>query len=77
MNDYERKVYNRIGELSQEGKFSTDFYVSTLKLCANYLNLKTIKEFADEVGKSPQGIRRYRKNNIIKIRNIQYIINNE
>jgi hypothetical protein len=48
-----------------------------LKQCEEYLNLKSISEYAKSIGKTPQGVRRYSKKNIIKICNFQIIIDND
>ena len=77
MNDYERKILTQIGTLYQEGKLTDEFLVSNLKQCEDYLNLKSISEYAKSIGKTSQGVRMYRKKNIIKICNVQMVIDND
>ena len=77
MNDYERKILTQIGTLYQEGKLTDEFMVSNLKQCEEYLNLKSISEYAKSIGKTPQGVRRYSNKNIIKICNFQMIKDND
>ncbi len=75
MTDYEQKIYNRIGNLIHEGKLSTEFLVSNLKLSAEYLNLQRVSEYGKENDKSTQGLRGAK--NIIKICGYQLIYNND
>ena len=77
MTDYERKILTQIGTLYQEGKLTDEFMVSNMKQCEEYLNLKSISEYAKSIGKTSQGVRMYRKKNIIKICNFQMIIDND
>lgn len=74
MTDYEQKIYNRIGQLIQNGKLSNDFLVSNLKLSVDYLNLKRVSDYSKENDKSTQGLRGNK--NIIKICGYQLIIDN-
>ena len=70
--EYLYKLEKRINDIG----VSNDFLVSIMKLCETYLNLQRISVYSKENRKTPQGMRKYRKNNIIKICDYQLIIDN-
>ena len=76
MTDVEKSYLDRLENKIYSGDISNEFLVSLMKLSETYLGLIRIKDYAKEVGKTEQSIRRYHKNNIIKICNHQLIINN-
>lgn len=49
--------------------------VQLIELCGNYLNLKTIPDYAKENNISYNGVKKYR--NVIRIFNIKFVIDNE
>lgn len=77
MTNKEQDVLNRIEELIIKGELKNEFLVSNLKLMCVFLNLKTVKQYSNNIKKSTQGIRKYQKEKIIKICDKQFVIDNE
>jgi len=74
MTDYEINTLNRIGQLVQEGKLSNEFLVNTCKLCADFLNLQKVAEYAKEKGISRQAAY---KHDVVEIFGTKFVIDNE
>lgn len=75
MTQKEQNIINRIEEIILTEGVSNEFLVSTLKLCAFYLQLERVSETAKKENKTTQGIRKFR--NIVKICGYQLTINND
>lgn len=58
-----------------ENNISNVFLIQLIELGFNYLNLKTIPQYAKDNNMSYNGVKKYRK--IIKIRNMKYVIDND
>jgi hypothetical protein len=75
LSDYERKSLQKLGESIYQGKWSNDGLVQLIELSSDHLNLLSIQEYADKIGKSYNGIKKTRKT--VKLLNHKYIIDNE
>lgn len=77
MTEIEQQYIDRLERKIHTDGVTNDFLVSLLKLSETYLQLTRIKEYASQVNKSEQAIRRYDTNAIVKVCNYQLVINNE
>ena len=77
LTEYEQKVINRLGELCHEGKLSNECMVQIVKLLSqDFLQLKTIQQYADGLGISYQAARKH-KLPIVTLFEKQLFIDNE
>ena len=73
LSDYEIRAINKFGQTVLYGQWSKDGLVSLLKaITDNFLQLKRVKQFADENNRTTQGLRNH--SDIIEICNYQMII---
>lgn len=57
------------------GELENKSLVEIIKLCSDYLNLRTVNEYHKEKGLSKQGIYKYR--DTFKIRTFTFVIDND
>jgi hypothetical protein len=67
------KILKFISEKHQSEELDNDSLVSICVLCFDYLNLKTISQFAKENGKSYRGVKEFNKN-IISINKNKFVM---
>ena len=71
-----KKLINFIGVKFQNGELENDGLVQIIELANNFLNLTTISEYAKQVGKSYNGVKRFKKIDI-EIGGVKFIVNND
>lgn len=72
MTDKELNIINRIGELIVNGELNTEAQVKIIELVNQFLDLKTISNFARENKMSYNGVKNFRKH--IKIGGVKFIV---
>jgi hypothetical protein len=77
MSELGQEYLQRLEKRVVEKGVSNEFLVSLLKLSETYLNLQRLSDYAKENNKTTQGLRRFKKDKIIKICDYQLIINND
>jgi hypothetical protein len=75
MTEYELLALKKLEESIQSGKWSNDGLVQLIELIGQYLNIKSIPEYAKENRLSYNGVKKCRT--IIKLFNNKYVIDNE
>jgi hypothetical protein len=75
ISDYESNALNKFCESVQNDKWSNEGIVQLIELAGSFLNLKSIQDYADYVGKSYNGIKKTKK--ITVLFNNKYIIDND
>ena len=73
--DNTKKLIGFVAKNYESGKLDNDSLVQLIELAAQYLNLKTIAEYAKTNKISYNGAKNYRKH--LKISGIKFIANNE
>lgn len=71
------KLNNFVGKKIQNNELSNDDLVELIKLCGDYLNLKTIPDYAKAEKISYPGVLKRKNIEIVKIFNTKYVIDNE
>ena len=74
LSDYEQKSLQKLGETIQSGKWTNAGLVQLIELCGDFLNIKTIPDYAKETGVSYNGVKKFRK--IKTIFNVKFVIEN-
>lgn len=75
MTDAEINTIDRLGKYIHEGNLSNEAIVKIIELCGDFLNLKTISDYAKENNISYNGAKRFRTN--VTLFNTKFIIENE
>lgn len=75
LTEYEDKSLQKLGEAIHEGKWSNEGLVQLIELAGEFLNLKSIQEFANQKGKSYNGIKKTKQ--ITRLFGHKYIIDND
>lgn len=75
LSDYEINCLNKLGESIQSGRWSNDGLVQLIELCGDFLNMKTIPDYAKQAGISYNGAKKFRT--VKKIFNVKFIIDNK
>ena len=75
LSEYEINSLNRLGESIQSGKWTNAGLVQLIELCGDFLNIKTIPNYAKENQISYNGAKKFR--NKVKIFNVNFIIENK
>lgn len=75
LSDYEQKSLEKLGETIQIGKWTNAGLVQLIELCGDFLNIKTIPDYAKETGLSYNGAKKFR--NVKTIFNTKFIIDNK
>lgn len=73
--DNTKKLIDFVAKNYEAGQLDDDSLVQLIELAAQYLNLKTIAEYARLNKLSYNGVKNYRKS--IQISKVKFIINNE
>lgn len=73
LTDKEINVINRIGELIVNGELQTDAQVKIIELVNQFLDLKTIANYARDNKMSYNGVKNFRR--LISINNVKFVIN--
>ena len=71
------KLNDFVGIKIQNNELSNDDLVELIKLCGDYLNLKTIPDYAKAEKISYPGVLKRKNIEIVKIFNTKYVIDNE
>lgn len=71
------KLNDFVGRKIQNNELSNDDLVELIKLCGDYLNLKTIPDYAKAEKISYPGVLKRKNIEIIKIFNTKYVIDND
>lgn len=71
------KLNNFVCKKIQNNELSNDDLVELIKLCGDYLNLKTIPDYAKAEKISYPGVLKRKNIEIVKIFNTKYVIDNE
>lgn len=74
MTEKEQYILNEIEKAIFEGQISNEFLVENIKLSAQYLGLKTIKQYANDNKITPQAV--YKAKKYIKLIDTKFIIDN-
>ena len=61
MTDYEVKSIEKLGKTIHQGKWTNGGLVKLIKLAGDFLNIKTIPNYARFVGKSYPGVLKTKK----------------
>jgi hypothetical protein len=78
LNEYEDLSLNKLGKTIHEGRWSNSGLVEIIKLCGEYLNLKTVPDYCKETGMSyPGAIKETKDRKVEVIFNVKFIIVNE
>jgi len=75
MTDKEEKATERFYKFVVKNDVSNEFLVEIIKLSGNFLNLRTISDYARENNLSYQGVKTSRT--IQKIFNVKFVIDNK
>ncbi len=75
MTELEQVILNKIAKLVYEGKLSNDFLVQNIEQSGDFLNLKTISDYAKDNQISYNGAKNFR--NKVILFNTKFIIDNE
>lgn len=75
LTEYERNALNKLGQSIIDGKWSNTGLVELIKLSGDFLNIKTIPNYAKSVGKTYPGVLKTKK--VTEIFNVKFIIDNE
>lgn len=65
LSEYERESLKKLGESIHERKWSNDGLVQLIELVGTFLNLKSIQQYANDKGKTYNGIKKAKKARII------------
>jgi len=74
LSEKEQKILNRIEELIYNGELSNEFLLQNIELNGRYLNMATIPDFANERGKSYNGVKNH--GNIKTLFNVKFAYDN-
>lgn len=74
LSEYETFALTKLGESIQNGKWSNDGLVQLIELVADFLNLKTIPDYAKENHLSYNGVKKTRE--IREVFNVKFVIDN-
>lgn len=77
MNELEQLYLERLENKIMSEGVSNEFLVSLLKLSCSYLNLQRVSDYSKKNKITTQGLRKYHKSKIIKISNMQFVIDND
>lgn len=69
------KLKTFIFQKFQDGELGNDTLVQLIAQCGNYLNLKTISDYATDNKMSYNGVKNNRK--VVELFNVKFIIDNE
>lgn len=70
------KIINRLGELIQnENGLTNEEIIEIIEFLGNFLNLKTISDYAKENNLSYNGVKKFRKT--IKLFGIKLVVDND
>jgi hypothetical protein len=75
LSDYELRALNKLGQTLYENKWSNEGMVQLIELVSTYLNLETIQQYADKVGKTYNGIKKTK--HIVEILGHKFVIDND
>lgn len=64
-----------ISEKFENNEINNDSLVQLIEHIGNYLNLKTIPNYAKENGKSYNGVKKFRK--IVKLFGVKFVVDND
>lgn len=72
LTDKEINIINRIGELIVNGELQTEAQVKIIELINQFLDLKTIANYARDNKMSYNGVKNFRR--LISINNVKFVI---
>jgi len=75
LSEYEKFSIKRLGESIVSGKWSNDGLVQLIELAGDYLNLKTIPDYAKDQKLSYNGVKKTRT--IKEIKGVRFVIDND
>lgn len=75
LSEYEKLSINKLGQSIHAGKWSNEGMVQCIELLLDYLNPVTIQQYADNVGKTYNGIKKTKP--ATKILDQKYILDND
>ena len=75
LSEYETKSLQKLGEAIFQGKWSDEGLVQLIELAGDCLNPVSIQKYADNIGKTYNGIKKTKK--VTVILGHKYIIDNE
>jgi hypothetical protein len=75
LSEYEQKSLQKLGETISKGKWSNEGLVQLIELAGLFLCPVSIQEYADNTGKSYNGIKKTKKATVIL--GHKYIIDND
>jgi len=75
LSEYEKLSIRRLGESIVSGKWSNDGLVQLIELAGDYLNLKTIPDYAKAQKLSYNGVKKTRM--IKEIKGVKFVIDND
>lgn len=75
LSEYELLALNKLGVSIHAGRWSNEGLVQLIELVGDYLNLKTIPDYAKATGLSYNGVKKSRE--IREIFNVKFVIENE
>jgi len=75
LSEYKTKAIRKLCESIENVRWSNDGLVQLIEHAAAYLNLKSIQEYADSVGKTYNGIKKTKQATVILKQ--KYIIDND
>ena len=75
LSEYEKLALNKLGQSIIDGKWSNDGLVQLIELAGDYLNLKTIPDYAKFQKLSYNGVKKTRT--IREIKGVKFVIDND
>lgn len=75
LSEYETNALKKLGESIHAGKWSNDGLVHLIELAGDYLNLKTIPDYAKSTRLSYNGVKKTRT--IKTLFNTKFVIDND
>jgi hypothetical protein len=75
LSEYESIALNKLGQTIIDGKWSNDGLVQLIELAGDYLNLKTIPDYAAFSKLSYNGVKKTRE--IREIKGVKFVIDND
>jgi len=74
LTQYETLALDKLGESIHNGKWSNEGLVELIILSGDYMNLKTIPDYAKENNMTYSGVKKFRK--VVEIFGVKPIIDN-
>lgn len=75
LTQYETLALDKLGESIHNGKWSNEGLVELIILAGDYMNIKTIPDYAKENNMTYSGVKKFRK--VVEIFGVKLIIDNQ